>query len=322
MGILIAYLLGILTTIKPKNQDGSQLHQSPEQPQGHSLPNGPISVMCVPPPLGDAEKAEKKKKKRRETIKFWLENFGAFILFGVFAFTILTWCATKKAAEAAKESADATWKQLELSERPWIKIDSVKTVGESPEIGALSYQKIGPFKDSPDVHGQVTLQISTSTRNIGHSVADVSVRAWIAIPKFTVTGYWDMVKDAEQKFCNANRSITTPQTTLFPDDPLEWGEGAGNLIRTENINYLPNDERTYIVPSLIVCVSYQLRGMPNIYQTRAVFSVVHSDSGTRFFEFGKCDIQPNLQFPMIFCKGGLPASKLKLIREPMADYAD
>src|ERR1017187_9841678 len=114
--------------MKPKNQNRSAHHTPPDSQQCQHFPNGPISVICVPPAPSSEEEAEKKKQKRRKTIKFRVEIAGIVILLVYAFFTILIWCATKKAADAAKQSADAATlqsatavKQLEISERAWIK---------------------------------------------------------------------------------------------------------------------------------------------------------------------------------------------------------
>lgn len=62
--------------------------------------------------------------------------------------------AQQGAANAAKSAADTAAGQLELSERPWLRIKDVGTRGDNPVIPALSFQKIGPFPSMPDINSQ------------------------------------------------------------------------------------------------------------------------------------------------------------------------
>ncbi len=143
------------------------------------------------------------------------------------------------------------------------------------------------------------------------------------MPQFSTDKYWDMVRKEEQRFCESNKSKVDDDVklTLFPEDiPSELHGAAMGLIHPENISHIPNNVRRYVVGSVIACVTYRLKGLPNIYQTRTVYTLVHTD-GTRYFEIGKCDLHPVPQSPMIFCEGGTPASQLRLIREIQGDDA-
>ena len=213
--------------------------------------------------------------------------------------------------------------QLELSERPWIKIIDAKPSGDVPVVGGLSFQKIGPFKDDPDIQAQATLQIVVTFSNIGHSVADVAPNAELFMPQFSTSEYWNRVNAEEKKFCDSrdNNISSAPRFTVFPDEsqPFTWRAGISAPIHAENVNHIP--EGSGITPSLVVCVSYRHKGLPNPYQTRAVYTVLHL-GGARFFYFGDCNITPfpNIS-PITFCNGGTPAKLLRLDREPMADDA-
>jgi hypothetical protein len=107
MGILIAYLLGIWTTTITKDQPRGRGQQSDVANTHQLFPNNPISVVCIPPPLSETEKAKKKKNELRETIKFWVEVVGVVLLFIYASFTILIWCANKKAADATTRAANS-----------------------------------------------------------------------------------------------------------------------------------------------------------------------------------------------------------------------
>jgi hypothetical protein len=80
MGILIAYLLGILTASDPKHQDRNAHYATPNSQSAQHRPDGLISVICIPPTPTGEEEAENKKTKRRATIKFRSEIGGIVIL--------------------------------------------------------------------------------------------------------------------------------------------------------------------------------------------------------------------------------------------------
>jgi hypothetical protein len=211
--------------------------------------------------------------------------------------------------------------QLEQSERPWIEILDVKPRGNTTPIGGLSFQKIGPYKSEPDIRVQANIQVEVTFRNIGHSVADVSPDAELFMPQFSPSEYWNRINAEEQHFCGS-REMKQPQQTVFPNEnqPSIWDSGLSSPIRPENISHVPDG--TGITPALIVCVSYRHKGLPSLYQTRAVYDISRLGSGTRIFEPGKCDLQIVAGNPnFIFCEGEVPAELLKFDRNTMGDDA-
>ena len=101
MGVLIAYLLGILTTSKSKNHHAGHRSNSSDATQEQSPSDRPLSVVCIPPTESIEEKAKKEKKDRRETVAVVAEIVSAAILLLYFGVTILIWNANKKAADIA-----------------------------------------------------------------------------------------------------------------------------------------------------------------------------------------------------------------------------
>lgn len=213
--------------------------------------------------------------------------------------------------------------QLELQQRPWIKIIDVKPRGDFPIVGGLSFQKIGPYKDAPGTRVQSTIQIELSFSNIGHSVADVTPNVELFTPPFSTTEYWNRVSAEEQRFCGSQdmSAVTAQKVTVFPSElqPFVWYAGISTPVRPQSINHLP--EGSGIVPALIVCVSYRHKGLPSSYQTRAVYEISRLDTHSRFFDIGDCDLTPFRNAPMTWCKGGMPAKLLKLDRNNMGDDA-
>src|SRR5438094_3723839 len=103
MGMLIAYLLGILTTIKPEDQNRGRDSRIPDSHQSQPFPQGPISVVCIPRTLSDQEQAEKKKSKRRKSAAFWVQVGSLILLFVYAGFTILIWRSMKKDNDLSRQ---------------------------------------------------------------------------------------------------------------------------------------------------------------------------------------------------------------------------
>src|ERR1700693_723353 len=117
MGMLVAYLLGILTAINSKDHNRARVPRVSNSNKSQPFPQGPLSVVCVPRTLTDREQAEKKKNKGRKAISFWV-RIASLVLLAIYAgVTILIWCVTKKAGETAT-------KELELSQRPCISLEN------------------------------------------------------------------------------------------------------------------------------------------------------------------------------------------------------
>jgi hypothetical protein len=108
MGVLVAYLLGILTAIKHEHHDRDSDYNSSRPPKDQPFPNGHLNVTCIPPSPSKEEAAEKKKSKRRKAITFWVQ-IGSLVVLLVYAgFTILIWCAMRRANELTRKQLEAT----------------------------------------------------------------------------------------------------------------------------------------------------------------------------------------------------------------------
>lgn len=113
MGILVAYLLGILTAVKSEYKNSREIGSRPHFPESRPLPNAPISVACIPTPLSQ-EEAGKKKDRRRKTIAFWVEVISALVLTGYFGVTILIYMATSNQAESTHKTFAEIQKQTTM----------------------------------------------------------------------------------------------------------------------------------------------------------------------------------------------------------------
>jgi hypothetical protein len=178
MGMLIAYLLGILTATKPEDYDRDRDKGIANFHEGQSFPQGPISVICLPRTRTDEEQAEKKKDKRRKAMSFWIRIAG-FVVLAIYAgFTILIWSANKKAADATVRAADS---QV-AANRAWIVPDSPPqhkqvieeanlewhNAGKTPAISVFSWKEYFPggfparMNSCPEVSNAVKKQPSDS----------------------------------------------------------------------------------------------------------------------------------------------------------------
>jgi hypothetical protein len=156
-----------------------------------------------------------------------------------------------------------------------IKIVDVKTEGNDDFIPALSFHGFGhgPFPNTPN--RAVTLQVQISLKNVGHSVAEISVEPRLYLPLWgNGDRFFEKVLAEQKKACE--RSSMPKQIGLgeivFPDDPYEWNAAVSYPVTIGTIDYLrglnsansfPRIIKTnpngYVIPAVIVCVNYRLR---------------------------------------------------------------
>lgn len=261
MGIIIAYLLGILTAFKPKYHDACDNTYSSDASQRQSPSDRPISVMCIPPAESNEERAKKKKKERRKTVKFWVEVVGIFILFVYTSFTILIWWANKKSADAAKSAADTSL----ASERGWIKIADIEAGSD--------------FWYTPTESFQMTMNYRLV--NVGHSVITSIHFDAQMIPEYWGQTMIHDVIDKEIAWCNEKRKERPDPRelrTLFPGDAF-WSDSTVSISKQEMYeanktwpNPYGNREKQ-VIPVIIGCVSYRLPFSDDIHQTRFAYNV-------------------------------------------------
>ena len=290
-----------------------------------STSNEPLSVIATlsAPVAIREDQSTSKAQKIWKAIKTPLEIAGIIAVIIYTTLTYFMWRETHETNKAAQRSAATAQTQLELSERPWIKIVDVQPRGNFPIVGGLGFIKALP--NSQGIEANATVQFNLSFTNIGHSVADVSQAEEFFMPQFSSSEYWNRVAAEEQRFCSSPdmKSVTSQKVVVFPGElrPFDLNIGITTPIRPENINHLP--EGTGIFPALMVCVNYRQKGLPNVYQTRAVYEIFRADTHSRLFGYGKCNLQPFKNAPptFMFCDGGVPAKLLKFDRNMNGDDA-
>lgn len=191
----------------------------------------------------------------------------------------------QKTAEAGRASAEVS----ELSERPWIKIGDMGTLGNGDLIPALSFNGYGhgPF---PNAGHTVTFQTRLTLKNVGHSVADVAIDQELFLPLWDK--YLDSILAEQKRYCDQSADHAAelerlPKNIVFPDDPpSEWGAAPAAAVTPEHVDHFGGSANGYILPTVIVCANYRISGSRKLYQTRAIFEVFRRDNRTRFFDVG------------------------------------
>ena len=278
MGILIAYLLGILTASNPKNHHTGHDTDSCNTAR-RQAPFEPLSVMCIPPTEPNEERTAKDLKQRRETITFWIELASAVILLGYFGVTILIWSANKDAAESSR-------RQLEMIDRPWIKDTAFSAFDMRWQQGSYL--------------GWV---VTVRTENVGHSVA-TGIFPEVKLIAIEGADFIDYPRREAQKVCD---EVST-RFEKIKSDPSAWAAsvfpGEPRDFAGYNVYLLPSEveKKSFdggtnvgksIMPMLVGCIVYHYPSSEHAHHTGFVYMLSHTDDPalaepTRiFFGIGK-----------------------------------
>jgi hypothetical protein len=192
MGILLAYLLGILTALKPKQQ-GSGNHE--QTSKSHS----PLAVTLLPRSLSDEELTKIKKKEVRENKKYLIDKWTLIVLCIYAGFTIAIWWQTRTANQLAYDSREA---QL----RPWIGIDGEPENVKGHGVYGASFETVS---------SDFTLKF----RNYGQSPARRFALEF-ADPDFIKHSFDQLSREACDKAdATFNGRPNGYATTIFPGNP-------------------------------------------------------------------------------------------------------
>jgi hypothetical protein len=210
--------------------------------------------------------------ERREWIRLVFE-VAAFAVLVCYAWqTHIQAEANRKAAEAALTSAQTAERQLVLSERPWVKIESVP----------------GPTKPLTYDDGGANLTLKFALRNVGHSPAG-SVRIEVAAyPLGAPTRSQDYVAE-QKKLCDPIRADKPnphePGYRLFPGDLMM--EEIGFSIHKNEIDQTIekisaaiqkrlSPSETSFIPVIVGCVDYRFDFAPDEHhQTPFIFRLLN-----------------------------------------------
>jgi hypothetical protein len=225
-------ILGVASWFRSQANTPSQQAVEPVQAGGSTDRNGnvrknenggstgAVTVTEVPESKAKHDRA----RKRRQKIQRLRKAGGAWLSLGTFLvilfYTLIArnqWEEMIKATYHAARVANTAQKQLEASERPWLKITDVQTRSNSKIIPALSFQASPNW---PAGTQQTTFQLDIAYKNIGRSVATVTVDFQLFLPLWK-DGYSDVILADEKKFCDSVARINpTPGLSVinFPGD--------------------------------------------------------------------------------------------------------
>lgn len=147
MGILIAYLLGILTATKSEYHNRSNNQQAANSRESKTPLDSPLSVICLPPTLTDEEAAEKKKNKGRKTVKFWTQIATLIVLCVYTGLTLLIWCTTGKQLSAYEDAESALVNvdfSIEKVNDKWVRHLSIANLGQTA-TNSITIDEKGDF---------------------------------------------------------------------------------------------------------------------------------------------------------------------------------
>ena len=134
-----------MTSIDENENTPRETRQACEQSDHPEPPISPAFTKLEPPSQTHHAKSCNHKKHWLDYVTLGMELLGFVVLCVYAAYTIKIYRASKQSADAATSAAKTAAEQLEMTERPWIKIVDVKTHGNNPVIPALSFQNIRPF---------------------------------------------------------------------------------------------------------------------------------------------------------------------------------
>ena len=237
-----------------------------------------------PPPLvvSSVTDAPNPKNNRRPNTPPW-EKVAVIIAGGLLVVNIFAMCAAKSAANAAKSAADTASRQLEMIDRPWIKI-SVRS-----------------WVDFTFQNGNISWGVVVRTQNIGHSVATaIYPRAKLIVAS---TYSIDEPRMQAEKFC----AEVTHTFESVKNNPSVWGDSIfpGDYLEfPANLVVIPSDVKNAsfdggsslgnsLIPMLIGCVEYHYPSSDKPHRTQFVYGLSHIDdpavpeAARVFFSIGK-----------------------------------
>lgn len=206
--------------------------------------------------------AYKEHTKEHETSSLTIARVTAAVTAIYLVFTILIFSESKRSADAAKSAADTASRQLELAERPWIRVD---------------LQIAGPL--IIDANG-MSLVVRAITRSTGNSPA----AAVLMESKMFVNYAWPvtLINAKRDAFCEGlkrrdainqkylksifpggqeppeNQHLSVPKTEL--DQALKGGNGR-------------------VLPVVITCAVYQSTFNNRVYETAYISGIMSIEQG-------------------------------------------
>lgn len=272
-----------LSKQNPHDSNNPQDNANNATDSGQNRDIRPVRVIIdsLPPPIppSSEEKAEKDKEKRRNKLKFYAELIVGFFVIVYTIVSIGLWWEARKSAEATDTALGISQKQLEATDRPWLKITFTAE-------GRGFY-----FRED----GSAELTLRTHIKNIGHSVANgVIVLNEMFLPSDADGGGFTEPVEHQKIVCDvANKTVGSPEDqrqqndmlsmVIFPDDTDE-SHTIGMFISKADIDArksqvhegpgfakVPGGKR--IVPYVVGCVDYEFGTSTRHHQTGFIYIV-------------------------------------------------
>jgi hypothetical protein len=262
MGLLIAYILGLLTPIKrvdPVNQSSQPPEKSDKAlPVTSSNLHVESAIQTQPKP----------NDRKKNGLKIYLAvvhtlTMGAVIWYAIINSHMLD--RMNESADAAKRAAQAAEKQLDLSERPWLSVDVTKR---------------GPFANSAT--GAV-LSGSIEVKNIGHTVAK-EVNSNVELIVVHGDQIFTKPLQEQKRLCDLarNRKVR-PEFTLgpvmFPDagDRFDFSTQISRKDIDAESFTVPKVTTKFITSVLVGCIDYQTTFSKGHHQTGFIYMITRFD---------------------------------------------
>jgi hypothetical protein len=250
-------------SIKPQNHVGDVVGRR----QNGDAQGVPVIIDSMPAPTPSVEeKRENAMENRRKTIKFYAELVVSFFVCVYTVVSVGLWCEARESAEATRMALVTSQRQLDATERPWLKVSLV--------AGAITFQQ-----------GGMQFAMTPQITNIGHSVATGVV---VPINVMLASSSEDFFKEPLRKqaeLCDpiASKPLSNQQDetqmSVFPDSTdssLVVGSGFSEKELRQAPNANSNFRAKHIVPIVIGCVDYQYGTAIRHHQTRFIYEVFRS----------------------------------------------
>ncbi len=295
---------------EPKGPDSTE--SQPEEKNGESIPVTP-PASSPSQTLGATEcqiDLYKEKSYRLSKNQFIVAVITLIVLAAYTAIAAYQACqmrkatkATQDAAAAAQSAAKTASNQLELTERPWMKIDFFINQ---------------PLEFQPN--GDLGVQFHDAMSNVGHSVA-LNVRLVLEAEPEGKGLWFNEVPKEQEEICETWRQVSsihipnqTSQITLFPNDQpwIENGSFVISKAQIDKVKVTGTDGREFITGiSIFGCVDYAFSFTDKHHQTGFWYEIMKP---TPALGHPRKFNEPIGGSERIYLGSDVPASELGIVR--------
>ena len=256
--LLTATLRAIQQSIATANEQARANNRGEQPPIRVDIQSAPI----IPPAVTEyytSENRERKGKNIRETIRLVLETVGVVAAISAAVFTLRT-------LHQVQEQIGIMQKQLEQSDRAWIKVEV------DPLMGAPN--SLIPTSLFFDRDGVGHLGVHTALNNIGKSVAS-HVQVRIDALATSLTEYFRTPVEEQKALCDKppQPGSIDAATTIFPGDKDE-GQWALSFQTRSVPATIPGMSLGKAITVVVYgCVDYDFANAMKMHQTGFLYEV-------------------------------------------------